>query len=65
MSIRSFNLESGETLFEDDSDKSYVLRHPKGLLPEHAPIRRFKRRKPRYSRVGNVLMMLAKIPRKS
>lgn len=57
MSLRKFNIETGETLYEDDQAKCYVLRSPKGLLPEHAPVRRFLRAKPRYSRVGNVLMM--------
>jgi|HubBroStandDraft_3_1064219.scaffolds.fasta_scaffold451642_1 hypothetical protein len=44
--------------FEDDHSLPYVRRHPKGLLPEHAPIRRFSRRKPRYVRDGNLLVIL-------
>lgn len=57
MSLRKFNLETGETLYEDDRAKPYVLRHPKGLLPEHAPIRRFSRGKPRYRRYRGLLVM--------
>jgi hypothetical protein len=57
MSLRRFNIETGETLYEDDRANSYVLRHPKGLLPDHAPVRRFLRAKPRYRHLRGLLVM--------
>jgi len=36
--------------------KSYVIRRPKGSS-EHAAIRRFMRRAPRYQHIGNLLVM--------
>jgi hypothetical protein len=57
MSIRRFNIETGETLYESDRAKPYEIRHPKGLSPDHAPVRRFQRGKPRYRHFQGLLVM--------
>jgi hypothetical protein len=48
--------EDGKTTFGDDGTKSYTLRRGRGLSTV-APVLRFSRRKPKYRRVGNVLVM--------
>jgi hypothetical protein len=48
--------ENGKTVYGDDGTKSYVLRRGRGLSTV-APVLRFSRRKPRYTRRGNLLVM--------
>ena len=61
MSLRRFDIETGETLYEDDQAKPFVLRRPKDTT-EHAPVRRFQRGKPRYRRYRGVLVMGRVVP---
>ena len=62
MSIRRFNTETGKTIYQSDPAKPYEIRHPQGLLPEHAPVRRFQKSKPRYRHCRGLLVM-ARTPR--
>ena len=55
MSVRVFNKETGKTIYESDPAKPYEIRHPKGLLPDHAPVRRFLKRKPHYRHFQGLL----------
>ena len=52
---------NGKLIITDDDRLPYVLRTGKGLSPAHAPLLKFSRRKPKYRRVGNLLVMRAGI----
>jgi hypothetical protein len=55
--VRSvFRDQAGNVVVTDDSAKPYLLRVPNGYSA-HATIRRFMRVKPRYERIGNLIVM--------
>jgi hypothetical protein len=54
---RTFQNGAGKWITVDDSRLPYILRTGKGLSPAHAPLLKFSRKKPRYRRSGNLLVM--------